>query len=294
MPKPRLLSTEFLNSLKSGTLAPLLEVVQRDRDLILEIRCDKVDIYCKGQVAVHVEPGNGGYVLSADKAFWDGRSASVASAAETERFVADDLPRIKQCIAEHRKSPRGGGLEIEFEQFLIRANTQEPGLNTEYFAVDRQGVAGSGLDRTDVLGVCWPRAERSQSTALYPALIEVKYGLKGGVEGLSEQLKRYYAIFAEHAADIAAEAEGILRQKIALGLVSGGSEDAIRKLATLPISRAIDDVRFVVALVDYNPNSRLLDLEGLAALPFAKQVEVFQLGFGLWQANRMLPAACEA
>lgn len=294
MPKPRLLSTGFLNALLSGTLTPLLEVVRSDRDLILEIRCDKLDIYCKGQVAVHVEPASSGYVLSADKAFWKERTAPVASADETKAFVRNTLPHIKQRIAEHSKNPRGGGFEIEFEQLLIRANTQEPGLNTEYFAIDRQGVAGSGLDRTDVLGVCWPRGERGQSTTLYPALIEVKYGLKGGVEGLCDQMQRYYDIFAKHAADIAAEAEGILRQKIALGLVSGGSEDAIRKLATLPISRNIDDVRFVVALVDYNPNSRLLDLDGLSKLDFAKQIEVFQLGFGLWQANRMCPAACEA
>lgn len=288
----RLLSPNFMTSLTSGALAPLLAVVQRDRDLILEIRCDKIDIYCKGQVAVHVEPANGGYVLSVDQAFWDRRSAPIASAAETERFVADDLPRIKQRIAEHRKGPRGGGLEIEFEQLLIRANTQEPGLNTEYFAIDRQVVIGDGLDRIDVLAVCWPRDERRQSAVLYPAVIEVKYGLKGGVEGLTEQLKRYYNNISKRAAGIAAEAEGVLRQKIELGLVSGGSEDAIRKLATLPISRNIDDVRFVVALVDYNPNSRRLNLDSLAALPFAKQIEVFQLGFGLWQANRRLPPVC--
>lgn len=207
----RLLSPSMMNAFKSGTLAPLLEVVHRDRDLILDIRDDKADIYCKGQVVVHVEPSSGGtYVLSADKAFWERTTRVVASIAETQHFVADELPHIKQRIAEHRKSPRGGGLEIEFEQLMIRANTQEPGLNTEYFAIDRQVLVGNGGERIDVLGVCWPRGDRAGSTALSPALIEVKYGLKGGVDGLVGQLERYYRAMAERAEAVAVEAEGRL------------------------------------------------------------------------------------
>jgi hypothetical protein len=290
----RLLSPSMMNAFKSGTLAPLLEVIHRDRDLILDIRDDKADIYCKGQVVVHVEPSSGGtYVLSADKAFWGRTTRVVASIAETQHFVAEELPHIKQRIAEHRKSPRGGGLEIEFEQLMIRANTQEPGLNTEYFAIDRQVLVGNGGERIDVLGVCWPRGDRARSTVLSPALIEVKYGLKGGVDGLVGQLERYYRALAERAEAVAVEAEGILRQKVELGLITGGSEDAIRKLASLPMSRDIRDFRFVVALADYNPNSRLLYLDGLAELPFANQIEVYRLGFGLWQANRVPVAAAE-
>lgn len=285
---PRRLRPPMMNAFKSGPLAPLLEVVHRDRDLILEIRDDKVDIYCKGQVAVHVEPGShGAYVLSADKAFWDRASRAVASITETQVFVAEELPHIKQRIAEHRKSPSGGGLEIEFEQLLIRANTQEPGLNTEYFAIDRQVLVGDGGERIDVLGVCWPRGDRAGSTVLSPALIEVKYGLKGGVDGLADQLERYYRALAGQTEALAAEAEGILRQKVELGVITGGSEEAIRKLASLPLSRDIRDFRFVVALADYNPNSRLLSLDGLAELPFGNQIEVYRLGFGLWQANRV-------
>lgn len=220
---PRRLSPPMMNAFKSGPLAPLLGVVHRDRDLILEIRDDKVDIYCKGQVAVHVEPGSHGvYVLSADKAFWDRASRAVASITETQAFVAEELPHIKQRIAEHRKSPRGGGLEIEFEQLLIRANTQEPGLNTEYFAIDRQVLVGGGGERIDVLGVCWPRGNRAGSTVLSPALIEVKYGLKGGVDGLADQLERYYRALAGRTETLAAEAEGILRQKVELGRSPAG------------------------------------------------------------------------
>jgi hypothetical protein len=37
--------------------------------------------------------------------------------------------------------------------------------------------------------------------------------------------------------------------------------------------------------VDYNPNSSLLDLSRLAALPFASQIRVFSAGFAMWQQN---------
>jgi len=40
-----------------------------------------------------------------------------------------------------------------------------------------------------------------------------------------------------------------------------------------------------VVLVDFNPNSSLLDLKKLADLPFANQVKVFFTGFAMWQQN---------
>ncbi|WP_096700649.1 hypothetical protein [Magnetospirillum sp. 15-1] len=80
MSKYLLLDHKFLNTFNSDPLVPLLGVVYWNRDLIIEIRDDAVDICCKGQVAVHMEPGSGGtYVLSADKAFWDRASRVVAS-----------------------------------------------------------------------------------------------------------------------------------------------------------------------------------------------------------------------
>ncbi|WP_292635719.1 hypothetical protein, partial [Mesorhizobium sp.] len=83
------------------------------------------------------------------------------------------MPFIKQRIAEHGAR----GLEIEFEQLLVRANNLET-LNTDYIAVDRQGISEEGRGRTDVVGVYWPGNRRGSGDRLAPALIEVKYGLK--------------------------------------------------------------------------------------------------------------------
>ena len=74
------------------------------------------------------------------------------SADETDLFVKEMLPFVKQRMAE----VRSGGMEIEFQQALIRANNLEAKLNTDYFAVDSQVFLGPRQDHIDVLGIHWP------------------------------------------------------------------------------------------------------------------------------------------
>jgi hypothetical protein len=76
-----------------------------------------------------------------------------------------------------------------------------------------------------------------------------------------------------------------LRQKARLGLLSGLSKGAQQKIQRLAISDRIEDVRAVIALIDYNPRAARLNLERLRALPFANQIDLFHLGLGLWRAN---------
>lgn len=283
----RILSQEFEADLKDGILSPLLYVVQRDRDLILEIRVDIADIYCKGQRLVRVAPAReGGYNLTSNLAFWPRKTDRVVTKDDATKFVNGELPLIKQCIAMHSKSATGGsGSEIEYEQMMIRANNLEPGVNTDYFAVDRQGVEGDDQQRMDVIAIHWPSDKRRSAKHISIALVEVKHSLGGGVEGLADQLRNYYRIISDNLERIAEQTEGILRQKIRLGLMTSGSKEALDKLLTLPVSRNLEDVRIVVALVDYNPNSSKLETASLESLPFASQLKVFHLGLGLWDVN---------
>lgn len=279
MASERKLSTEFENALRQGVLEPLLRKVQHDRDLILEIRRQRIDIYCKGHVALSIKPRSNrvGYSVSADKCFLN-MTASIVLKDDAENFVERSLPLIKQRIAEHK-----GGRELEFDQLIVRMNNREAGLNTEYFVVDRQ-ISVGGKYRFDMLGVHWPRDQRARAVSVSPALIEVKYSLAGGVEGLANQLQSYYDVVDENATWIAEQIENTLRKKLDLGLITAGSEAALNKLKTLPVNKDIAQFRFVIALVDCNPNSRLSDLD-LGPLKFANQVEVFKLGLGLWTAN---------
>src|SRR5947209_3204548 len=112
----RLLSEEMQRAFMNGVLSPILKAVQHDRDLILEFRgADHASVYCKGQCIDIVRHGCQ-YAVEAHEKFLDLRRL-LSSSEEAGAFVHDDLPDVKQRIAMHRS----GGMEIEFEQALIRA-----------------------------------------------------------------------------------------------------------------------------------------------------------------------------
>jgi hypothetical protein len=259
------------SDLQSGILKPVLELVQRDRDLLLEFRGDGADIYYKGH-CLNIRPSHSGYQISAHAKF-------LAEPIPVDA-LAGRLPGIKQAMAEHRC----GGAEIEFDQALIRANNLEPTFNTDYFFVDRQ-VGLSREERPDALGIYWPRKGRQNDKEVSLALIEVKWGLNGGVEKIAEQVERYYKHLKDDIVAIATEAETLLRQKLDLKLITGAQPDALRKLRALPVSRDITKARIVLALIDYNPNSTKFDMQKLNQLPFADQVVVFHLGLCMWDEN---------
>jgi hypothetical protein len=299
----RILDGKMEEEFISGTLKPLLEVVKRDRDLILEFRDPfAAAIYCKGQ-SLEIKSSRDGdkiiySTISADKKFLEEGSLRLQSAQEAELFVKEKLPFVKQRMAEHRSE----GMEIEFEQALIRANNLEAKLNTDYFIVDRQALLASGQDRIDVLGIYWPDHGSSEDVSL--ALIEVKFSLYGGIETLAEQVKGYYNALAKNIVPplpdgtceimggIADHTEKLLQQKLRLGLITGASNQALEKLRTkIRVSRDPKRVKIVVAMVDYNLRSprlslqipKLRRLEDEMKLKYP--IEVMHLGYGLWAGN---------
>jgi hypothetical protein len=115
-------------------------------------------------------------------------------------------------------------------------------------------------------------------------LIEVKFGLNHDIADVSGQLQGYYAALKPRVAGIAGEIEGIFRQKLELGLYRQPN-DRVAALKTLHVSPILEQVQFVVLLVDYNENSTLFQKQVLQALPFAGQIRLLQTGFGMWQQN---------
>ena len=274
----RILTELFMRDLSLGMLAPLVESVRSDRDLNMEFRGKCADIYCKGY-QMHLESTEeGGYKISVHEKFCE-RVLLLTSKEKVSEFVKMELPVIKQKMATH--CPHGH--EIEFEQSLIRANNCESGIHTDYIAVDRQVLMGSSAHQLDVLGIHWPDHRKDKELAL--ALIEVKYGVSGGVEKIAAQVNRYYEGLAANIEFFANEAEGILRQKLELGLIAGESAEAIEKLKRLPVSRDLKRVKIVLALVDLSPHARRLKADELKKLPFKDQIELFHLGYGLWDKN---------
>lgn len=276
------LSREFINDLKCGVLSPLLEAVHGDRDLVLEIRNDYLNVYFRGHSLLRLEENGRCYPFSLHDKFRVEALCGLSSLSnqeDTKQFV-EAIPEIKARILGLRKSAN----EIECEQMLIRANNCEPHLNTDYFIIDRQLVTEDGRGRFDLVGIFQPHRSWAHGGPLPLALLELKLGLNADIQTLHEQLGQYYESVSANLADIAEEAEVLLRQQLQLGLFRQPS-GRLAALGRVSISRDINDVRFGIVLVDYHPESTLLGKaeEQLGKLHFRDQIDIFHVGFGLWQ-----------
>jgi hypothetical protein len=114
--------------------------------------------------------------------------------------------------------------------------------------------------------------------------LEVKFALNTDIATVHRQLTRYYEVIARDPARIAAEAETVFRQRLALGLYDQPA-NRLEAMKTLRFARDISRFQFIPILVDDNPHGTLLDLERMAGLPFAGQVKVFFTGFAMWERN---------
>ncbi len=285
------LNDEFMRALRDGELSALREVVAADRDLILEIRENALDVYFKGNRLLRLDQRGTGYRMTLDDKFRVEALAdltSLRSASDTEMFVAA-IPAIKERIV----GLRTGASEIEYEQMLIRANNCEPRLNTEYFIIDRQLVTADRSGQMDLIAVYWPRRNRNRNRKVALSLMEVKYGRNPDIHKLPQQLSRYHDDLEKRVSEVAAEAETLLQQKLELGLFVG-TKARLKALKTLTVSRRIEDVRYVVVLVDYNPWSTLLDLDALRDLEFGDRIDIFHVGLALWRRNAEPIAAATA
>lgn len=277
------LSASFMSDLKQGGwLSRLTEAIKCDTDLLLEIRDNYLNDYFKGQSLLKLDRSlDNAYSLEIHRKF---RVRSIEgmdffrTAADVQTFV-EALPAIKQRVVVHRAEK--GGNEIEWEQLLIRANNDEPRLNTEYFIIDRQSVVPGASARFDLSAIFWSREHRRRGNEVPPVLLEVKYGQNPEIRELHEQLARYYKALPPTLEETAEEAQMILRQKIDVGLIHQ-PPDRLSTLRTHRISPSKALMRFGVVLVDYNPASRLFSREDLARLPFAERVDIFHVGFGFW------------
>lgn len=275
----RTLSERFFENLRSGFLSGITESVKGDSDLDLEIRDAYINVYYKGNSLLKLaEVNTAQYKIDIHSKFLEG---IVLPSMITEGTVAQFLaaiPLLKQNIVKHGKR----SLEVEYEQMIIRANNLEPRSNTEYFIIDRQYMTSGG--RFDLTGIFWEMSRRKRNQEVPVCLMEIKYALNPDIGEIHKQLARYYAAIKPRADEIADELQMMFRQKIELGLYQQ-SPDRLEALKTLSFSQNIEQFQFILVLVDYNPNSSILDLQSIADLPFANQVKVFFGGLAMWQQN---------
>ena len=276
----RRLSDDFLHCLQSGILKDITEMVKKDHDLNLEIRDGFINIYFKGHSLLklkEVYPSR--YKVDIHKAFKkDLDIPPELTDTKTSAIFLNHLPQLKQNIILHGK----GSAEIEYEQMIVRANNYEPRSSSEYFIIDRQIVVAAG--RFDMTGIFWGHYGRRKNQKVNLCLFEVKFSLNSDISDVHNQLSKYYEALKPIAGSFAEGCETVFRQKLELGLYDQSS-DRLEAMKTLKISRELSDFQFILVLVDYNPNSRQLDLSQLENLPFAKQVKIFHGGLAMWQQN---------
>lgn len=275
----RRLSNCFLTQMKSGFLSPLTEKVRKDVDLDLFIRDGYINIYFKGNSLLKLtEKKDGGYSVYIHKKYLQGTHLrELAYRRDVNKFL-EMIPQLKENILHHGKP----SLEIEYEQLIIRANNNEKRNNTDYFIIDRQYTLGDNY-RIDLMGIHWP-PRRHRGDKVYPCLLEIKFALNTDIRKVHQQLEDYYQLIAENPAEVAEDLKSSLVQRLELGLFDQ-RKNRLEALKTVKISPRLEDYQFILALVDYNPRSTLLDLSMIYTLPFSNQIKILHGGFGIWGKN---------
>jgi hypothetical protein len=134
------------------------------------------------------------------------------------------------------------------------------------------------------VGIFWRRQGRKKEDVVPLCLMEVKFALNKEIAQLHKQLSTYYEAMEKKYAEMAQEFEGILQQKLELGLFNQPA-DRLAAMKTLVIDRDIQSAQFIIFLVDFNPHSKLFERTEfeLKALAFADQVRIFHGGFAMWE-----------
>jgi len=278
-----------MSDLTKDSLKPLLDVVRKDCDLIMEIRENYINIYYKGHNLLRLKQTRDSYKVGMTNRFrvpqLDGIT-DLKSKNDSEKFV-ESIPAIKQRIITHVPDRVYPMSELESEQLLIRFNNNE-NLSTEYFIIDRQITKPTSKCRFDLAGIYWSRKSRRKGQAVPLVLFELKFGQNKEISQLAEQLKRYNESLEDDYIESVQTAQHLLEQKVELGLFANQSKERLEALGTLKISQDINDVRYAIVLVDDDPKSKLFTKAhpGLAKLDFQDRIDIFHVGFGLWHDRR--------
>lgn len=275
----RILDKKFVKELKTGGLFnPIVETVINDTSLDFEIRDGYINIYFKGNSVLKL---NENRTYEVHKKFLTGTGltkTNFSSSTDVSDYL-NILPTIKNNVI-NVKSKRPT-LEIEYEQLLIRSNNLNKNVNSEIFLTDRQYADNVNNSRFDLSGFFWSRKNRQRNQTVPLTFIEVKYSLNSDISDIDKQIDKYYNAVNSNISNIASETEYLKDLKIELGLINQ-DKDRLDALKTLKISDKIQDAKFIIALIDYNPNSKLFDKTKLKALPYSSQIEIFNCGLAVW------------
>jgi len=275
----RALNEIFVSKLtKEGLFNPIVDYVINDNTLDLQVREGYINIYFKGNSILKLNEDGTFNIHDKFLKNTDISCSSLSSESDVKNYL-DKIPLIKNNVI-NVKSKRPT-LEIEYEQLLIRSNNLNKNVNSEIFITDRQYTDNTNNSRFDLSGFFWNAKNRKRNQTVPLTFIEVKYSLNSDISEIDKQIDKYYNAVNTNISSIASETEYLKNLKIELGLINQ-PKDRLDALKTLKISNKIEDAKFIIALIDYNPNSNLFDKNKLKELPYGSQIEIFNCGLALW------------
>lgn len=262
----------FLETLKTGFLSPLLTRAKADETLLLAPRGDSFNLYYRGGLLMGVTAMAQGTCKARFDRRYDKKGDTVPSLPDRLRDEVDvqawlnAFPAIKQGMDDTFARTRK--MEREFQQLVARENNRSPiSKETEYFIADLEvPMVGAGA-RLDMLALKWLAKDRAFSDRCRMALIEMKFGDNAleGSAGLSKHLADCAAILENPARreSLRAAAESQFNALLALGLLQFNLNRRGERI------RIVDDRPEVIFLLaNHNPRSvqlaRILDELALA------------------------------
>lgn len=282
----RALSHSFLHELnpkEDGRYGNLVKRVRCDKDLDLEFRGNYINVYYHGHSILSLRQ-NG--AIGIHKAFTAGGLHRLPEKITSVEKYIELLPLLKDNVSCHVKEGQQGrktsksNRELEFEQLLIRANNREITCNSDYIILDRQYRLPNGR-RIDLMALRYSSGGKPKGNL---SIIEVKYAQNRDIQDIKSQVEAYGHYLQDHLEDISQDMQHVLRQKLALGLISR-SPDRLKWFQedTFAINLDIESTEILVYLIDYNPRSKLI---AKAAKPsFPGRVRYAYGGLALWQSR---------
>ena len=283
------LSQKFINTLKSGFLKPLLDLIIIDSTLCLEIRENYINIYYRGGNIIRTEENRGLFKASFDREYLDENLTNVPDLpgilnnAENVEAWLNAIPFLKHemdlWFGDHPKNER------EFQQLMLRENNYgNSAKGTDYFICDIEYANHTG--RFDLIAVQWPSssAHRKNNKNLKLAFIEMKYldNALTGTAGLCKHVEDIDTFLSksENLENIKEEMKIIFHQKLDLGLIN--NQKSIESFSD-------DKPEFILALINHDPESSILRKE-LMKLPDCPNAEIKVatsnlMGYGLYSQS---------
>jgi len=275
----RKLSQEFMADLKTGgILSPICETVKSDKDLIMEIRDDYVDVYYRGGRIFELKRQENEYTAGFDIDYAKNhpKQKEVEKKLEDNKITTLDdankwvgnIRSFKEIMDHHFNTSTKEDFEKHVQQLIVQENNLiRISESTDYFIIDFEYQANFEYQgeekietRFDLVGLFWDRKDRKNPKGCKLAIIEVKYGdkeLDDDKNGLTAHIIKTEKFMddKEREKSFREEMIGIFKQKRELGLLN------IKNLHEVPIEALDEQIEFLFIIAGHNTRSSVLGKE---------------------------------